>query len=445
MPYLTPETLPPTLHCRRLLIPDSSEWLAIISGALTELTLTWNWQQKGITVDQALEASRDIIASYYNQPCTNPDECTQPDGSPVIRRNADGTTQQLINGTWQAPTGDLTPIPPEPREEPTEEDRLCLAAKNAANILGLTYAAAEEAYFETGTAEAVVTAIIGAAAIIFAPFVTPMTIAALGLLQLIFDTFFDIWGALTEPVWDDELEAKLACTLLSVASEDGDERVTFDFEQLQIKLVTDWVNTLHYPEYLLGLQMQYLTQILGAEALNWSSGTTAIIDDDCSYCGCTTYDDNMDINQGALDHVVPYAGISNAWGGAAQAGEWISVGGRTGGGCWNSANIGTYAGHARRQSCLIIDLGAEYLVDSVSFWHKEQSNGQANGRGVNYYGASLNVVYSNGSSAGGTSTTWRKFSTNMPQSGVRYIRIFDDAVNSQTPETYLDDILVTYC
>jgi len=61
MPYLTPDTIPAGTTCRVLLIPDSVEWLAIVQGALQELTYSWNWEESGaVTVLEACNRMIDM-------------------------------------------------------------------------------------------------------------------------------------------------------------------------------------------------------------------------------------------------------------------------------------------------------------------------------------------------------------------------------------------------
>lgn len=47
MPYLTPETIPSGLKARVILIPDDLDYLAIVSGALLELTEVKNFEKFG--------------------------------------------------------------------------------------------------------------------------------------------------------------------------------------------------------------------------------------------------------------------------------------------------------------------------------------------------------------------------------------------------------------
>lgn len=45
--WLTPETLPGATRCRALLIPDSEQWVAAVTGALLEMTFAYNWEKFG--------------------------------------------------------------------------------------------------------------------------------------------------------------------------------------------------------------------------------------------------------------------------------------------------------------------------------------------------------------------------------------------------------------
>ena len=65
MPYLTPDTLPGSTRCRALLIPDEKTWLALVTGALSELTYEYNWEQFGTaTPDETAQAFRDMLAAF---------------------------------------------------------------------------------------------------------------------------------------------------------------------------------------------------------------------------------------------------------------------------------------------------------------------------------------------------------------------------------------------
>lgn len=64
--YLTPDT-PPTGEyvCRRLIIPNSSDWLALVGGALASLIFLDSWQEFGtMTREEAAQAAKQIYQSY---------------------------------------------------------------------------------------------------------------------------------------------------------------------------------------------------------------------------------------------------------------------------------------------------------------------------------------------------------------------------------------------
>lgn len=65
MPYLTPNTLPDSFVCRQLIIPDDPEWIEIVSGALSELTKSYNFELFGdVTPDQCSEAYAEMFWLY---------------------------------------------------------------------------------------------------------------------------------------------------------------------------------------------------------------------------------------------------------------------------------------------------------------------------------------------------------------------------------------------
>jgi len=62
MPYLTPETLPTDTICRVLFIPNDREWIAIVNGALLELTKAYNFELYGaITPEQCAITYQDMV------------------------------------------------------------------------------------------------------------------------------------------------------------------------------------------------------------------------------------------------------------------------------------------------------------------------------------------------------------------------------------------------
>ena len=68
--FLTPDTLPTGTACRPLSIPQSEEWLAVVSGALAELTNPLSWEQVGsVTPLEAAERCTLMMTKYYANSC----------------------------------------------------------------------------------------------------------------------------------------------------------------------------------------------------------------------------------------------------------------------------------------------------------------------------------------------------------------------------------------
>jgi len=64
MAWLTPENAPTATMSRRVFIPDSEQWLAIVSGALLPLIYAYNWEEvEGITAEEAAQRAFEM----YNQ------------------------------------------------------------------------------------------------------------------------------------------------------------------------------------------------------------------------------------------------------------------------------------------------------------------------------------------------------------------------------------------
>lgn len=283
MPYLTPENVPSERICRSLLIPDSSEWLAIVSGAITELLKTWNWEEAedGITVEEAIEVINQLVQDYYNEPCA------AAGGARVFRLNVGfgGFWQQSDDGgeTWTEPTGDATVPTREERTEPTADERRCLASANAANVLQQVYEEMIDAY-NTDTSLAFGEAIF--VALLAGLIGAWLGIIAAGAIAFAWAVFGQAWTVLeflTADVWTNEFNSRMVCLLYNRATDDSGI-VSFDYESftndLSLLLANADVN-----EGRLVLQLLFMLQFIGADGLNVAGQTNAIEDYDCAICG----------------------------------------------------------------------------------------------------------------------------------------------------------------
>jgi len=285
VPYLTPQDIPEDDDCRPLFIPASSEWLAFFGGALTELTKTWNWEAFGaVSVEDTVDKMAEIINTWYTESCT---ACETPGGYRIIRIGNDGQLEQLNDdGEWEPATDEYYIPPPEAREEGTEEEQICLAAKNAVNSLETLYTSLSDSFSsELTAAQALVD--FAAIAVSFIGFeFAPITFGIAALAFAAFEFLYTALSYLTADLWDDDFSRQIECFLINCASNDAGV-VTFDwdcFNNQLASLANDYGLT--ETQIRLYLQVAYMLQFIGGAAgLNLAGATTEIESGTC-VCGC---------------------------------------------------------------------------------------------------------------------------------------------------------------
>jgi len=63
--WLTPESAPTATLSRRIFIPDSEQWLAIVQGAILPLIYAYNWENvDGITPEAAAERALEMYLQF---------------------------------------------------------------------------------------------------------------------------------------------------------------------------------------------------------------------------------------------------------------------------------------------------------------------------------------------------------------------------------------------
>lgn len=314
MPYLTPEDIPEERECRALLIPANTDWLAIVSGALTELVKSYNWEQGGaVTVAEATAAMQVMIDTYY-EGCVG-GGCVLPEGQAPIRVGVNGHVEQLIDDVWTDPTGDYT-IPPIPeREGGTEEDQICLAAKNAVNVLEELYEQVTDSFdAELTVDEAISALVIFIGTLPFMVAFAPIAASILIFLAPIFAAFYSLMEYLTSDLWTAEFSRNLICILNDCANND-DGVVTFDWECFNNALeaqVDDY--GLSETQLRLFVQIGYLLSVIGGvDALNAAGSSTELTDDDCEFCGEEKFCIEIISPIEGLDPIVDCTGNPNTW------------------------------------------------------------------------------------------------------------------------------------
>jgi len=293
MPWLTPDSIPEDDDCRPLSIPADSVWLALVSGALTELTQSYNWQQFGaLTVQETVDKMQEILEGYYAGGCG----CTLPGGAKPLRILQDGTLQELgDDGEWGTPTGDYFIPPPDARTEGTEPDQNCLAAKNAVNVLHTLYQSLSDSFAAELSQDEALTAFIGAAVSAVGFEFAPITFGIVIFMEVVFQALYQALAYLTADLWDDAVSNQIICFLVECAV-NTDGVVTFDGQCFldNLNSLTDSFG-LSEVQLRLYLQIAYLMYFIGGiDGLNLAGRTTAITDDNCDMCNevwCYQFDD----------------------------------------------------------------------------------------------------------------------------------------------------------
>jgi len=316
VPYLTPQSLPEDDTCRPLLIPTSSEWLALFGGALTELSFKYNWQYSGgLTVDETVAKVNEIINNWYDSACTT---CETPGGYRVIRIDGDGHLQQLNDaGDWEDTTGDYAIPDPDARSGGTAEDQICLAAKNAVNVLQQLYENLTDSYSDgLSEAEALTAYILGLTAIVGFEF-APITWGIVAFMTPVFAALYSALGFLFADLWDASVSDQITCFLKLCATNDAGV-VTFDWDCF-VRQLNSLTNNFSLTEDQLRLyiQISYMLYFIGGvDGLNLAGATTAITDADCTDCNCSGTSVNFSVSDQGF--------TQEAWGSFAASGTYMS-------------------------------------------------------------------------------------------------------------------------
>jgi len=284
VPYITPPDIPEGDTCRPLSIPTSPEWLAFFGGALTELTKSYNWEQEtGISVADTIEKMEQIVNGWYDNACG---DCLLPGDSPIFRIGEGGHIEQLVNGEWVEPTGDYTIPPTAARTEPTEEERICLAAANAVNALQLLYESLSDSFGSAldavDAAAALVATVVGGIGLV----IGAITGGMIKLAGFIFASVYAAVEWITADLWDAEFTEKLTCIFKNCATDVSDV-VHFDFDCIydQLRTQTALLDPTVGELRLFG-QLSVIMGFIGVEGLEAAGTATAVETYDCDGCFC---------------------------------------------------------------------------------------------------------------------------------------------------------------
>jgi len=283
--FLTPPDEGSGVTCRTLRTPSDKEWLGVFNSALLTLTEAWRWEQVNptdLTPDEAVEICKTILNEFWlTSECGVP---TQPGGAPFIGFNEFGEFEQLYEDGWGEPSGDYTVPPIPPREDGTDEDKRCLAAANAANVLKVLYEELTDAYAESlSTAEAL-SNLLALLVIIIGSWLSLAVAAIVAIYRIMFQVVYETVEFVTSDYWTEDFNSRLQCALYECATV-TDDIVTFDLECVIKRIANETTVELTTPfDVLLFGQVQQMLNIIGTDGLNAAGATTAIVTADCSEC-----------------------------------------------------------------------------------------------------------------------------------------------------------------
>jgi len=298
--FLTPPETPETQDCRLIKIPSSKEWLGIFNSALLETTYAHNFEQVNstdLTPEATAAACYAIFSAYLVEYCG---ECMLPGGDPLFTIGYDGQIEQLVNGEWVAPEGAYE-LPPTPeRDEPTPEERQCLAAANCAAVLQQLYEQLADDWAAALTVAEAQTNLAAAIGLVLgAPFAA-VAYPLIAIGRLVFQVVYETLEFVGADLWTSDFTDELRCLLLNCSSSDGDI-VRFDY-QCVIDGLARAVDILDITisELRLFGQLQYILSWIGEQGLEAAGATTGVETASCDDCGYWCFNFNLLVEDGDI-------------------------------------------------------------------------------------------------------------------------------------------------
>lgn len=289
--YITPSTLPSTTYCRRLLIPNSPEWIGTISGALLPLIYPSEWEQTtGITSEEASDRALVMMNDFWASNCGDEpmtDCCTEPY---VIQRINPTTGQVEVsydNGvTWTPKPGSIAsqivaPVPPVTSGMAADK---CAAAKST---MGQVIAWRDQVSSDFDTAVTLLEfAFLVAAAIINAVLLIlsegALTLAETEILGIIGAAVGAIWAGgktLFDNYWTDATKDKIFCAIYCNIGDNG------SFTQDQFNALYAQIGT-DLPSGAAKTLFQGFLSSVGASGISAMAAVGSTYSGDCAACDC---------------------------------------------------------------------------------------------------------------------------------------------------------------
>lgn len=276
-----------------MIIPSSPEWLATISGALSELIYPSSWEYSGgVSVDDAVTVAQAMLASFYADDCgSDCADCPSTGeigfGAFTLRLGIGGAVEQWDGESWEEPTGDYAqPTVPE-RSEPTEFEQRCAAAVNAANVYEQLYELITDAAATLSFLDEFLEAVFSGITAAVGSWAGETAEAFTQLGAQFASQFFFVWKSVTDDYWNTDFNEFFICSLLENSTVTGDV-VSFDYDAIRSDIFDYGIAELDLNRFLLVQQLDYLFYYCaGVDGLNAAGATTEISDSDCEECSDT--------------------------------------------------------------------------------------------------------------------------------------------------------------
>ena len=290
--FITTPTLPTATYCRRILIPNSPEWIGTVTGALMDLIYPSAWKQTtGISAEDAADRAREMFNLYLNS--GNDGRCGEMcccnDIQIIFRVNpTTGMIEQSNNGgtTWTPAANTLQGAIVEPIPSITSgvSASKCDSATNIKLQVDEWIAKVTDD-FDTATnllafAEGVLIAIISAVLLVLsAGALTPIQALVLPTIGAACTAAFVAGKAAFIAYWSAGNRNKILCAALDNIGDDG------AFTQDQFDAFWAQVNTDLPPDAAKILFMAFMSSV-GKQGFNSMASSGASSGAECS-CGGT--------------------------------------------------------------------------------------------------------------------------------------------------------------
>lgn len=289
--FITPPSLPPTTYCRRLLIPNSPEWIGTVTGALMDLIYPSAWKQTtGISAEEAADRAREMFNLYLNS--GNDGECGDMaccgELAIIYRVNPEtGFVEQSSNNgtTWTPAAGGFSsvivePIPPVLNGVAVNK---CDAAQNLSDQVEVWIDQVSSDFDTAGSllafAEGVLIAIVAALTLILsAGALTPIQALVLPTLGAALTAAWAAGKAAFDAYWTTTNKEIVRCNAYCNIGDNGaftDAQFSAFWNDCNVELPSAPAKMLF---------MGFLSSV-GRQGVNLMAATGGTVGGDCSACG----------------------------------------------------------------------------------------------------------------------------------------------------------------